>query len=120
MLNNTFSHRVSNDVLGNQHAIFVSSQKMVVETSLPNSASVAVLPSQLRRAAFYFPDKLDDAFRLRSAQQKVSVVRHDAICVQRDVILFAYRPQQGHEILSYIFLREDWLFALGSYGDKTW
>jgi hypothetical protein len=41
--------------------------KMVVKTSLPNSSSVVVLPSQLGRAALYFPNKLDDAFRFRSA-----------------------------------------------------
>jgi hypothetical protein len=45
MFNDAFSHRVIDDVTGNQHAIFVSSQKMVVETSLPNSSFVAVLPS---------------------------------------------------------------------------
>jgi hypothetical protein len=120
MFNNTFSYRVTNDVPGNRYAVFISPQKMIVETSLPNSAPVAVLPSQLGRPAFYFPDKLDDAFRFRSAQQKVSVIRHNAICIQGDIVLFAYHPQQGHEILSYILLREDRLLPLGSYRDKTW
>jgi len=66
MLNKTFSHWVPNNVLGNQHAIFISTQKMIVKASLPNGTLAAVLPSQFGRAAFYLPDKLDDAFRFRS------------------------------------------------------
>jgi len=67
MFNNTVSHRVMNDVIGNHCAILVLSQKMVVKTSLPNASSVVVLPGYPGRAALYFPNKLDDAFRLRSA-----------------------------------------------------
>jgi hypothetical protein len=119
MFNDAFSHRVTNDVTGNQCAIFVPSQKMVVKTSLPNGSFEAVFPGQPGGAALHLPNKLDDALRFRSAQQKMSVVWHDAICIQWDVVLFTDHPQQDHEILSQTLVRKDWLFALGSHGDKT-
>jgi len=67
MFHYAISHRVMNYVIGNHPAILILSQKMVVKTSLPNASSVAVLPGYPGRAALYFPNKLDDAFRFRSA-----------------------------------------------------